>query len=159
MGGNPARDFFHLIGLSPDRYDIEMQRTNPSLDCSILHVLSKNPHLFSGIHDNRLTKALSLALAEKFQSTNIQMLSFEEEARIEERFRDENLWLLKTYCSALDVDHIYHTYSSMGEIDLIYRCLGIVLESIAGDTTKLTAQSHPRTNLTSAEKSPRKSQV
>jgi len=109
-------------------------------------VLSKNQHLFSGIHDNRLTKALSLALPKKFQSTNIQMLSFEEETRIEERFRDENLWLLKTYCSALDVDHIYHTYftpreatvtySNMGEIDLIYRCLGIILESIAGDRTK-----------------------
>jgi len=44
------------------------------------------------------------------------------------------------------VDHIYHTYftpreatvtySNMGEIDLIYRCLGIILESIAGDRTK-----------------------
>jgi hypothetical protein len=145
-GGDPARDFFHLIGLSPDRYDVGMQRANPSLDCSILHVLSKNPHLFSGIHDNRLTKALSLALPKKFQSTNIQMLSTEEEARIEQRFRDENLWLLKTYCSAIDVDHIYHTYftprkakvtySSMSEIDLIYRCLGIILESIAGDGTK-----------------------
>jgi hypothetical protein len=168
-GGHPARDFFHLIGLLPDRYDIGMEPTNPSLDCSILHVLAKNPHLFSGIHDNRLMKALRLAVPKKFQSTNIQMLSPEEEAGIEERFRDENLSLLKTYCSAMDVDHIYHTYfrpreakvtySSMGEIDLIYRCLGIVLESIAGDTTKLTAQSHSRTNLTSAEKSPRKGQV
>jgi hypothetical protein len=89
---------------------------------------------------------LSLALPKKFQSTNIQMLSTEEEARIEQRFRDENLCLLKTYCSAIDVDHIYHTYftarkakvtySSMSEIDLIYRCLGIILESIAGDGTK-----------------------
>jgi len=165
-GGDPARDFFHLIGLSPDRYDIGIEPTNPSLDCSVLHVLSKNPHLFSGIHDNRLMKGLRRALPKKFRSTNIQMLSPEEEARIEERFRDENLSLLKTYCSAIDVDHIYHTYftpreakvtySSMGEIDLIYRCLGIVLESIADG---VTAESHPRTNLTSAEKSPRKSQV
>jgi hypothetical protein len=113
-------------------------------------------------------RALRHALPSMFQSANSQMLSPSEEARIEERFCDENLSLLKTYCSAMDVDHIYHTYftpreakvtySSMGEIDLIYRCLGIVLESIAGDT-KLTAQSHPRTNLTSAEKSPRKGQV
>jgi hypothetical protein len=140
-GGDPARDFFHLIGLSPDRYDIGTQPTNPSLDCSILHVLAKNPHLFSGIHDNRLMRALRLALPKKFQSTNIQMLSREEESRIEESFRDENLWLLNTYCRDIDADHTYRTYftpreaearySSMTDLDLIYRCLGIILESIA----------------------------
>ena len=69
------------------------------------------------------------------------MLSEEEEARIEECFRAENLWLLKTFCEAMDVDRIYRTYftprkagatySNMSDIDLIYRCLGIVLESIA----------------------------
>jgi hypothetical protein len=141
IGGNPAQDFFHLVGLPLDKYDIGTEPRNPSLDFSILHVLSKNPHLFSGIHDNSLTKGLSLALPKKFQSTNIQMLSREEEARIEECFRDENLWLLNTYCNGIDVDHIYRTYftpreakvtySSMSEIDLIYRCLGIILESIA----------------------------
>jgi hypothetical protein len=128
-----------------ERYDLGTQTVNPSLDFSILHVLSKNPHLFSGIHDNRLMDGLIRAVPKKFQSTNIQMLSGEEEAKIEERFRDENLWLLNTYCSAIDVDHIYHTYftpreakvrySSMSEIDLIYRCLGIILESIGGDAT------------------------
>ena len=69
------------------------------------------------------------------------MLSAEQQARIEECFRAENLWLLKTFCEALDVDRIYRTYftprkaeatySNMSDIDLIYRCLGIVLESIA----------------------------
>ena len=60
----------------------------------ILHVLSKNPNLFSDIHDNSLTLALTRALPKKFRSTNIQMLSAEEEARIKvkECFRDENLW-------------------------------------------------------------------
>ena len=69
------------------------------------------------------------------------MLSREQEARIEERFRDENLWLLNTYASGMDLDRIYRTYftpretaarySNMSETDLIYRCLGIILESIA----------------------------
>ena len=140
-GGDPAQDFFHLLGFPRDRYTIAREPRNPSLDFSILHVLSKNPHLFSGVHDNKLMKGLMRVLPSKFQSTNIQMLSREEEARIEESFRDENLWLLNTYCSRIDVDHIYRTnftpgepdarYSSMNEIDLIYRCLGIVLESIA----------------------------
>jgi hypothetical protein len=141
VGGNPARDFFEQLGLSQDKYDIGEEPRNPSLDFSILHVLSKNPHLFSDIHDNKLMKGLMRALPEKFQSTNIQMLSREEEARIEESFRDENLWLLNTYCSGIDADHIYRTYfmpregesrySSMTDLDLIYRCLGIILESIA----------------------------
>jgi hypothetical protein len=69
------------------------------------------------------------------------MLSPEQEAGIEECFRDENLWLLKTYCSGIDVDRVYAAYfmpseagarySSMSDIELIYRCLGIILESIA----------------------------
>ncbi len=146
-GGDPARDFFHLIGLLPlGSYDIGTQAVNPSLDFSILHVLSKNPHLFSGVHDNRLMDALIRALPKKFQSTNIQMLSHEEEVRIEERFRDENLSLLNTYCNGIDVDHIYRThfmpreaslrYSAVNDIDLIYRCLGIMLELIATDPPK-----------------------
>src|SRR5262249_39541770 len=108
----------------------------------------KNPHLFSGIHDNSLMKGLTSALSRKFRSTNIQMLSREQEVRIEECFRDENLWLLNTYCVGIDVNHIYRThftpqeaeirYSSMNEIDLIYRCLGIILESIATGSDKVT---------------------
>jgi len=140
-GGNPAQDFFNLLGLSKGQYEIENEARNPSLDVSVLHVLSKNPHLFSDIHDNSLTRALTCALPKKFRLTNVQMLSAEQEARIEESFRKENLWLLNTFCSGKDVDRIYQTYftprkadarySEMGDVDLIYRCLGILLESIA----------------------------
>ena len=141
MSGNPAQDFFQLISLSQKDYQFESEARNPSLDVSVLHALSKNPHLFSDIHDNSLTLALTRALSKKFRSTNIQMLSAEQEARIEECFRDENLLLLNTYCSGIDVDRIYSThfmpskaqarYSDMNEPELIYRCLGIILESIA----------------------------
>ena len=140
-GGNPAQDFFHVLGLSQDEYDVENDPRNPSLDFSVLHVLSKNPQLFSDVHDNSLTLPLTRALSKKFRSTNIQMLSTEQEARIEECFRDENRWLLNTYCSDADVDRIYRMhfmpskaetrYSDMTESELIYRCLGIILESIA----------------------------
>jgi hypothetical protein len=140
-GGNPARDFFHLLGLPEKKFDLENEPRNPSLDVSILHVLSKNPHLFSGVHDNSLMLALTRTLSKKFRSKNIQMLSPEQEAGIEECFRDENLWLLNTYCSGLGVDRLYEAhfmpqkaearYSNMTDIDLIYRCLGIIVESIA----------------------------
>jgi hypothetical protein len=156
-GGNPVQDFFHLLRLPEAKYDVENEPRNPSLDVSILHVLSKNPHLFSGVHDNTLTLALTRALSKKFRSKNIQMLSPEQEARIEECFRDENLWLLKTYCHGVDVDRVYRAYfmpcdagvrySNMSEIELIYRCLGIILESIAfGSANVATAEdeiAHP----------------
>ena len=87
------------------------------------------------------------------------MLSPEQEAKIEECFRDENRWLLNTYCSDADVDGIYRMhfmprkadarYSDMTESELIYRCLGIILESIAfsgdqytTDENKLARQSY-----------------
>jgi len=140
-GGNPEQDFFHLLELPEEKFNLENEPRNPSLDVSILHVLSKNPHLFSGVHDNSLTLALTRALSKKFRSKNVQMLSPEQEARIEECFREENLSLLRTYCSGIDVDRVYQAhfmpqeaearYSNMGDIELIYRCLGIILESIA----------------------------
>jgi len=139
--GSPAQDFFTLLGLSGKEYVFESEARNPSLDVSVLHVLSKNPHLFSDIHDNRLMLALTRALPRQFRSTNIEMLSEEQETKIEECFRDENQWLLNTYCCDADADRIYRThfmpheadarYSDMTESELIYRCLGIILESIA----------------------------
>ncbi|HEX3421535.1 MAG TPA: hypothetical protein VHT01_09905 [Candidatus Udaeobacter sp.] len=140
-GGNPAQDFFNLLNLSQQKYRFESEARNPSLDVSVLHVLSKNPHLFSDVHDNRLMLALTRALPKEYRSTNVDMLSAEQEAMIEESFRDENRWLLNTYCSKEDVDRIYlkhftpreadARYSDLIESDLIYRCLGIILESIA----------------------------
>jgi hypothetical protein len=140
-GGNPAQDFFDLLGLSQKEYAFESEARNPSLDVSILHALSKSPHLFSDVHDNRLMLALTRALPKEFRSTNVEMLSEEQEGRIEECFRDENRWLLNTYCGDADVDRIYRThfiprkadvrYSDMTESELIYRCLGIILEAMA----------------------------
>ena len=140
-GGNPARDLFNLLGLSEKEYRFETEARNPSLDVSVLHVLSKNPQLFSDIHDNRLMLALTRALPKEFRSTNIEMLSTGQERSIEEYFRDENRWLLNTYCNGANVDRIYRMhfmpgnaearYSDMTESELIYRCLGIILKSIA----------------------------
>ena len=157
VGGHPAQDFFNLLGVSRERYRFESEPRNPSLDVSVLHVLSKNPHLFSDVHDNRLMLALTRVLPKQFRSTNIEMLSLEEETRIEECFRDENRWLLSTYSSEADVDRIYRMhfmprkadarYSDMTEFELIYRCLGIILESIGlsggqSEAGKIKHQEH-----------------
>jgi hypothetical protein len=162
-GGNPAHDFFNLLGLSEKDYGFESEARNPSLDVSVLHVLSKNPNLFYDIHDNSLTLALTRALSKKFRSTNIQMLSHEQEARIEECFRDENQWLLNTYHSGTDVDRIYRAYfmphkadgrySNMTDLELIYRCLGIILESIAfsGDQVDRGKKTQPPNSAAAEE--------
>ena len=161
-GGNPAQDLFNLLGLSEKQYAFESEARNPSLDVSVLHVLSKNQHLFSDVHDNRLMLALTRALPKEFRSTNIEMLSAEQETTIEECFRDENQWLLNKYCSNADVDRIYRTYfmprkadarySDMSESELMYRCLGIVLESIASsagqnDRNKNRSQGHDSVSI------------
>ena len=143
-GVDPARDFLRLLGLPADEYQIPNDNWDSALDVSILHALSKNPQLFSGPDDNRLTRSLRAVLPKKFQSTNIRLLSAAHEKRIEEFFREENLWLLKTFGTGMDVDQIYRRhfmmqeaelrYSDMQEIDLIYRCLGIILATAAGSS-------------------------
>src|SRR5690349_7388780 len=106
-GGNPAQDFFSLLDLSEKQYQFETEARNPSLDVSVLHALSKNPHLFSDVHDNRVMLALTRALPKEFRLTNIELLSAEQEAAIEASFRGENQRLLNTYCRDADVDRIY----------------------------------------------------
>jgi hypothetical protein len=87
--GNPAQDFFHLLGLPEDKYNLENEPRNPSLDVSILHALSKNPHAFSGVHDNSLMLALTRTLSKKFRSKNVQML------RLNKRPGSKNVFVKK----------------------------------------------------------------
>jgi len=163
-GGNPAQDLFNAMGLSGKEYDFESDARNPSLDVSVLHALSKSPQLFSDVHDNNLTLALTRVLSKKFRSTNIEMLSREQGAKIEECFRDENIWLLRTYCGDTDVERIYRThflprkadarYSEMTDLELIYRYLGIILESIAfpgGQVVRGKNKNQTRDSLTVEE--------
>ena len=84
---------------------------------------------------------LTRTLPKEFRSTKIEMLSAEQEGKDRRMFPRRNQWLLNTYCSDADVDGIYRMhfmprkaharYSDMTESELIYRCLEIILESIA----------------------------
>jgi hypothetical protein len=158
---DPARDFLGLLGLAPDRYEIGNDRRNPSLDFSVLHVLSKNPQLFREGDRNQLIRALRSAMSKQFLSTNIRMLSSEQEAQIEHCFREENLWLLRTYGGGIDVDEIYRRhftpqkvetrYSDTSELDLLYRCLGIALDSIANLSKELKMADRGRADAIEPE--------
>jgi hypothetical protein len=113
-GEDPALDFFDILGVGGRRRQDWLDWSdwsNPSLDYSILYVLSKNPHLFLNIHDNRLTDKLTKFLPEEYLTTNIAMLSFERAREIQEHFRDENFDLLRTYGPpGLDVNDLYKRF-------------------------------------------------
>jgi hypothetical protein len=81
--------------LTGGEYNFESQPRNPSLDVSVLHVLSKNPHLFFGIHDNSLRLAVMRALSKKFRSNKSSNAFSGTRSQIEEGFCEENLWLFE----------------------------------------------------------------
>lgn len=142
---DPALDFFELLGVGGRRrqdWSDWADWANPSFDYSILHVLSKNPHLFLNIHDNRLTDKLAKLLPEEYLTTNISMLSFERAREIQEHFHDENLDLLRTYGPAgFDVNDVYKRFFTPGltekcfgdeeDADMTNRAARILLEAIA----------------------------
>jgi hypothetical protein len=136
--------FFQLVGFFFDgMISEEPPKSQPDFDSP----RARRIRIFSGIHDNSLMESLRIALPKEVSVDNIQMLT-RRGGQIEECFRDENISLLNTYCSGMDVDYIYRThftpreaevrYSSVNEIDLIYRCLGIILESIAFSGDRVT---------------------
>ena len=119
-GGNPAQDFFNLFGLSEKEFKFESEARNPSLDVSVLHVLSKNPHLFSDVHDNRLTLALTRALSKKFRSTNIQMLFCRARSQDRRTFLRRKPvaleYVLQRRGRGSDLPHAFHAAQSRRQI-------------------------------------------
>lgn len=139
-GGNPADDFFNLLGVSGGITRIDGP-INASIDYSLLHVMARSARdLFTGIHDNGVADALATALPAKYQKTNIAMLSNEMAARVTERFREENMTILGKYCGGYGVPatKLYEdyfvpepepiAYVDLDEIDVLCRCLGILHE-------------------------------
>jgi len=140
--GDPATDFFNIVGLGGDRRIISDTRVNPSPDFALLHVLNSNPWLFQSEKDNEPFKALMRMLPERHLRTNIRMLRREDEERLAGRFMTENKTILNKYCglSTPAADQAYETYflprglgnaySDVGEIDKINRAVGILLETM-----------------------------
>lgn len=140
LGGNPADDFFQLLGVSAGTTRI-VGPINASIDYSLLHVMARAARdLFTGIHDNGVSDALAAALPAAYRKTNIAMLSNEMAARVTERFHKENMTILEKYCGGYGVpaaklyeEHFVPkpepiTYMDVDEIEVLCRCLGVLYE-------------------------------
>jgi hypothetical protein len=141
-GGDPGLDFLEILGLGGQEWNDWSDLSNPSLDYSILHVLSKNPQLFNSIHDNRLLDKLAGILPQEYLAANIDMLSHQQAQAVERHFREENLYILKTYCGAFgfDTEELYERlfvprpterwYGDEPEAEIVNRAVGILLKAI-----------------------------
>ena len=141
-GGNPAADFFTLIGFEAFDQASLPERVNPSMDYSLLHVMMKNAkHLFEGVHDNGLERRLSGILPEYARATNAPMLSDEVAAQVEKHFRDENLHILGTYSQIEDAEDFYRShylpkptngasYMEADEAQILARSFSILMEAM-----------------------------
>lgn len=140
--GNPARDFFNVLGLGEQAWIISDTRVNPSPDFALLHILNSNPWLFRSEKDNEPFKALMRMLPERHLRTNIRMLRQEDEERIAKHFSDENKTLLTKYCGLTPpaANQAYETYfrprdferayADVSEVEKIDRAVGIMLETM-----------------------------
>lgn len=140
--GNPAIDFFNLIGFS-DYDPTRLQgKANPSIDYSLMHVLMLNSKAnFEGIHDNKLSDVVTSILPEKYRRTNISMLSTETAERIEEHFRSENLAILSTFCNLpedfyrthYNVEPCSESYMDKTDEEIFQRAFGILAKTKGGE--------------------------
>lgn len=142
VGGNPAADFFALIGF--DSFDEQSlaEPVNPSMDYALLHVMMRNAKdLFEGIHDNRLERRLSGMLPKYARATNAPMLSDEAASQVEKHFCDENLHILRTYCGIEDAETFYRahylprptngtSYMDADEAEVLARGFRILMEAM-----------------------------
>jgi hypothetical protein len=145
VGGNPAADFFTLIGFGSFDEESLAEPVNPSMDYALLHVMMKNAkHLFKGIHDNRLERRLSGMLPEYARATNAPMLSDDAAAQVEEHYRDENLHILRTYGRIEDAEAFYRahyllrptngtSYMDADETEVLARCFRILMETMGSE--------------------------
>jgi hypothetical protein len=166
--GGPAADFFRTIGTALDPGDVPDSRTNPSLDYSVLHVLNKNPWIFAGKKEHRIFSALAEILPKQHLATNIKMLSLEQERRVAEHFRDENMHILrtflhldeaeatKTYAEYFEPRESGRSYADVPEREIARRGLGILMNAVLRQREAARSRRRPYRTLSSqAVKRPR----
>jgi hypothetical protein len=143
--GNPAADFFQLIGFARYNPDLLKETVNPSLDYSLLHVMMRNAQdLFAGIHDIQLEGKISEVLPMEFKSANAPMLSDAAAEQIERTFRDENIHILRSYCGVADATVFYEahftpaptngaSYMDADEVDVLSRCFKLLIATMGSE--------------------------
>ena len=141
IGGSPISDFFSQIDFSgKGKFDAD-RRVNTSMDYSLLHVLMRgHAKLFNGTHDNIFLDKLESALPEYAKRLNAELLSFKMKKRIEQHFEEENMRILRQFCSIPDIHGFYNEHFLAGESEtvpyhemdkaiVVTRCIKILSES------------------------------
>jgi hypothetical protein len=107
-------------------------RINETFDYSVLEILSRNPFLFSGLHDNTIFNTLNELLPKDAPRVGYGLLNDEMREKIMTQFSEENAILHREFYPDLEpLDH--YSVRAEGEspdsnsIELIHRYLGINL--------------------------------
>ncbi len=90
-------DFFENI-LTTKRVVRSNAPGNASFDYALLDALSKNYQVFDGRRVDRVFREIRKRIPKRYLKTNIELLDFDTQTQIEERYRDENLEILATFC-------------------------------------------------------------
>lgn len=144
QGGDLVTDFFDFVGLKDFSPLASNVRTNPSLDFSLLYLLSsKHKKFFQNAHDNRITDALLRKIPNEYKQTNIDMLSYDQRARIAEFFRQENMEIARDFVRVEDPETFYESffeprptersYSDVSAEEALTRAFKIIVESFGPD--------------------------
>lgn len=111
--GNPASDFFSRIGFSGDHE--RHAHSNASYDYSLMDLFCRETdQLFFERRVHPATRLKPL-LPPEYCKTNAPLVSREWAERIEERFRDDTLFILETFSDLSDVEGFYRAHFTPGE--------------------------------------------
>lgn len=98
--GGADTDFFHSVLHAGEALVPNPSPTNASFDYSLLHLLSRNPEIFTGRRIDKVYHEIRKRLPLEYLSTNAPLLDSDRLRAIEERYREENIELLETFCAA-----------------------------------------------------------
>ena len=144
--GNPAYDFFDMLGIDVEPSETFEERSNPSIDYALMYLMQRNSsRIFENRHDNRGLHAMTARLPAAYQKTNVQMVSPAQADFIADHFQDDNMELLQHYMGmgydqarAFSRQHFRKTvtgtaYSDIPEAELLDRAAGILREVTGKD--------------------------
>ena len=140
--GNPASDFFSRVGFRGDHE--RNAYSNASCDYALIDLFQRESNqLFfePGVHPSTRLKPL---LPPEYRKANAPLVSRAWVERLEERFREETLQILKEFSNVSDADAFYQAhfmplviddpaYIDMSSRDVLVRAFSILIDTLGED--------------------------
>jgi hypothetical protein len=146
VNGHPSYDFLKLLGVEVKRDSALEERTNSSMDYSLLHLFQRNSAtIFKSRHDNAPYRYMMKRLPEAYCRTNIPMLNQRQSNLIANHFHADNFGLVHQYMG-MDRDraeqfvqqHFHETVTGKAFTDCteeeIMERAAMILKEITGKT-------------------------